>query len=187
MKEETKPAIRREIQQALRKSAPASRAAWSSRIVDHLSDLPRFLESRTVLLFAPLPSEPNLLPLLEAPEFSGRRWVFPRISGQDLRLHLVERTGELSPGTGNILEPTPGSRAVSAAEIDFALVPGLAFDPATGMRLGRGGGYYDRLLAKPGFRAFALGVCFSLQLRAGLPCEAHDVPVHAILTELGVA
>ena len=67
---------------------------------------------------------------------------------------------------------------------DLVLVPGLAFT-AEGERLGRGGGFYDRLLSSPGFRAFKVGVCFDRQMRETLPMEPHDQRVHRVVTEKG--
>ena len=83
-----------------------------------------------------------------------------------------------------MLEPDPSHCPLVAPEaIDLAIIPGVAFDPETGVRLGRGGGYYDRLLASPGFRAVTVGACFDLQLVAGLPAEEHDQRVDLVVSE----
>jgi 5-formyltetrahydrofolate cyclo-ligase len=66
--------------------------------------------------------------------------------------------------------------------VDAALVPGLAWD-RDGRRLGRGAGYYDRLLASPGWRAFRCGVFFAGQEVARVPVEAWDVRLDAVVTE----
>jgi 5-formyltetrahydrofolate cyclo-ligase len=68
---------------------------------------------------------------------------------------------------------------------DLILVPGLGFT-RDGRRLGRGGGFYDRLLAASSFRAFTMGVGFDVQLVPALPVEPHDRRLDAIATESGI-
>jgi len=184
---DAKSAVRREIRQLLRGTTPEDRAAWSAQMVRRLAALPVFLESRTILLFAALPTEPDFLSLLGEPAETGRKLVFPRVAGDELVLHSVDSAEQLSAGSARVREPSPERPIVDPSAVDFALVPGQAFDAATGIRLGRGGGYYDRLLVHPSFHGFTLGVCFSLQLRRSLPAEPHDVPVRAVLTERGLA
>ena len=67
---------------------------------------------------------------------------------------------------------------------DFVLVPGLAFS-RDGHRLGRGGGFYDRLLAGRARDAVKVGVCFALQLHEAIPSEVHDVVLDAVITDKG--
>jgi 5-formyltetrahydrofolate cyclo-ligase len=69
---------------------------------------------------------------------------------------------------------------VAPEEIDLILIPGLAFT-RKGERLGRGGGYYDRFLARVGLRAVKLGICFKEQLLEELPIESHDARVDRVL------
>jgi len=73
---------------------------------------------------------------------------------------------------------SPGD--VSLSEVDLILVPGVAFD-RSGNRLGRGGGYYDRLLK--GYSGSVTAVAFNFQLFETIPTSAHDVPVGTIVTE----
>jgi 5-formyltetrahydrofolate cyclo-ligase len=75
---------------------------------------------------------------------------------------------------------------VAPESVDLFLVPGLAFT-AAGARLGRGGGYYDRLLPLRRAASTALGVCFALQIVAAIPREPHDQVVDAVVTEDGVS
>ncbi|MDQ6809593.1 MAG: hypothetical protein M3Z64_09260 [Verrucomicrobiota bacterium] len=78
------------------------------------------------------------------------------------------------------------SRRASLLELpftpDFILVPGLAFTRAN-LRLGRASGFYDRLLAGCAARAFKLGDCFAFQIRGGIPQEAHDAILDAVLSD----
>ncbi len=91
---------------------------------------------------------------------------------------------DLVPGVFGILEPR-GSEVVEPGAIDFVLVPARGFDRA-GNRLGRGGGYYDRYMAHPDFRAIRCGIAYSAQVLPAIPHDAHDLPVHVLVTESGV-
>lgn len=135
--------------------------------------------ARTVGLFCPLPDEPDLLELMTE---NNRRYVFPRILGESLVWHEVSDVRVLKPnssrGASSLREPCEGG-LVALEEIDLLLVPGLAFT-IEGARLGRGGGYYDRVLASLGPRTVTAGVCFALQVLDTLPLEAHDLPVQHV-------
>lgn len=130
------------------------------------------LECLTVAIFAALPSEPDLLPLVKLhPEC---RWVLPRVQGESLLFHRVmDPEYELISGAYSIREPRADSPLVITSEIDVFLCPGLAFDPK-GNRLGRGRGYYDRMLEKARPNAQKLGICFPYQLVADTFAEPHD-------------
>jgi len=88
------------------------------------------------------------------------------------------------PGVFGILEPA-GSEIVEPGSIDFVLVPARGFD-RSGNRLGRGGGYYDRYMSHPDFHAIRCGIAFAAQVLDAIPHDAHDLPVHILVTEEGV-
>lgn len=67
---------------------------------------------------------------------------------------------------------------------DVVIVPGLGFT-ATGRRLGRGGGWYDRFLAGRRADAVVIGVCFTEQVIDDVPVDVHDVPVDVVVTDAG--
>jgi 5-formyltetrahydrofolate cyclo-ligase len=81
----------------------------------------------------------------------------------------------------NLYEPQ-GADFSSPLSIELAIVPGIAFD-RRGHRMGRGGGFYDRLL--PNLRAFNIGVCFSFQMFDTIPSAAHDIAMDRVVTETG--
>jgi len=136
-------------------------------------------EIRTISTFAALPGEPDLLPLLA--EFPDRQWIFPRVENEWLRLHPVaDASNDLLPGAFGIREPSPALPVVAVSEIDAFLCPGLAFDQ-TGGRLGRGRGFYDRLLAQARPGARKLGIAFPFQLVANTFPEPHDIRMDQIL------
>ncbi len=92
---------------------------------------------------------------------------------------VIDPASELRPGVLGIPEPDAGLPEVPADSIDWALIPGVAFDEF-GYRLGRGAGHYDRFL--PGMRTDAVcwALCLSCQLVPRLPVEPHDVPMDGI-------
>ena len=81
-------------------------------------------------------------------------------------------------GAFNIQEPV-GSTTVPLSTIDVAIIPGIAFDK-NGIRLGRGKGYYDRLLCQ--CDVLKVGICYDFQLMDKLPSDTHDIPMDIIIT-----
>lgn len=173
-----KAALRRQVRADLASLDPT----WmvnAARVA--LSWLAPEITHGTVLAYAPLPGEVPLAPVLVALATEGRL-VLPRVQGAELRLHRVEHLDELERGAMGISEPRPDHPSVAPAHIDTVIVPGLAFG-RDGTRLGRGKGYYDRLL--PHLRARRLALCFSRQLFETVPTEPHDQRVSVIVTEEG--
>jgi len=82
-----------------------------------------------------------------------------------------------------MMEPDPLRCRAADIPPDVILVPGVAFSPGK-VRLGYGGGFYDRFLAASD--ALKIGVAFSCQVLPELPAEAHDVRMDAIITENGM-
>lgn len=183
--EQEKAGIRREILAVLNSLRPEERQRLSAEMLAVLHASPAWRDSQTVLLFCPLRSEPDLAPLLECDD---HKLILPRVTADGLALHRFDRNvGTLRRSPYGILEPDPETCPhARIAEIDLTIVPGLAFDPGSGIRIGRGGGYYDRLLADAEFSAMSIGATFGFQLRQALPSEAHDQPVDALLTESGL-
>jgi 5-formyltetrahydrofolate cyclo-ligase len=134
-----------------------------------------------VLLFHPLSGEADLLPLLESEP--AKRWVFPRVDGENLSLHEWHPTYPWLSGAFGIREPDPMTwPMVSPEEIDLALVPGLAFD-SLGRRLGRGKGFYDRFLGSKEFRGLKIGIG---PLVESIPTQDHDISMDAVLAPEGL-
>ncbi|GAA4775169.1 5-formyltetrahydrofolate cyclo-ligase [Actinomycetospora chlora] len=135
-----------------------------------------------VCLFVAVGGEPGGLPVLEAARALGRRVLLPVTVG-DAPLDWAEYDGpaSLGPGPHGLREPTGPRRGPGAiADAGLVVVPALAVD-RRGVRLGRGGGHYDRSLplAGPATRLVALVDDDGL-VADDLPAEPHDVPVHAV-------
>ncbi len=177
---EAKAGLRQSHLTALREMSPQQRRDWSAQIVARILPHPWWQEADVVLVYAPMPNEPDLMDLLGR----GKRLIFPKIAPTGLTLHEVTAATQLIPTTRWLNEPDAACcPLVSAAEIQLAIIPGLAFARTTGVRLGRGGGYYDRLLSRPEFTARRVGVCFQQQVVELLPQEPHDLVVFEILTD----
>lgn len=159
-------------------SRPHSSVSLVDALVTRLSISP---DLRTVAIFAALPGEPDLLPL--PGRIPGRRWVFPRVNGaSSLGFHLVaDPYTELVPGAFGIREPSPGMPEIPVGEIDAFLCPGLAFDPHGG-RLGRGRGFYDRILSLARPDALRIGVCHGFQIVPDTFPQAHDMLMHEVIS-----
>lgn len=183
----TKDALRRSMQQKLRATLPGERAVWSAGIVRHLQMCDGWAQAgRVVAMFGGMATEPDLLPLLPWLAERGVPVAFFAIEEGVMVPCLVPDHQALVRGKLGVLEPVRAGRVlVDLAALRTVLMPGLAFSSANGARLGRGKGFYDRVLAQAHPDCQRIGVCFHLQMLDVLPCEAHDVPVHATVTERG--
>lgn len=140
-------------------------------------------QAKRVLLYHPLPDEVDVTPLLNLATQQGKRVYLPVVTGpSSIEVRAWTPHAIMHTGAYGIQEPS--GREISAEEymqIDLAIVPGMAFD-LQGHRLGRGKGYYDRLLARLS-TAHRMGVCFPFQVFAGIPSEAHDISMESIICD----
>ena len=155
------------------------RKLQSANILTALEAHPAFRAANTVLLYHSLNDE------VDTHEFirkwsNKKRILLPVVVGDDLELRIYTGPENMSIcGVYGIEEPT-GEAFTDYAAIDFIVVPGVAFD-AKGNRLGRGKGYYDRLLPRiPS--AYKAGICFPFQLVEEVPAESFDVRMDIIIT-----
>ncbi len=129
----------------------------------------------------PLPGELDLRPLLHALHARGHTVLLPETTPRGTPLVFRRWTPDTSLVAGRFGTAHPDAEAMDP---ELLLVPLLAFDDRL-MRLGYGGGYYDRTLAGlPGCRA--IGFAYARQQVAAIPCGPFDVPLDAIVTEDGV-
>ncbi len=131
-------------------------------------------------LYYPLPHEVDLLPLL--PEYPQHIFAFPRcMPGRQLQFHQVKDPAtDMQPGAIGIPAPLPQLPIVEPARFDIVIVPGVAFTTG-GLRLGYGGGYYDRYLPRC-TQAKLLALTYPQQIVDYIPTEAHDLTIPSILT-----
>lgn len=131
-----------------------------------------------ILLYHSLPDELSTREFLE--RWSGRkRFFLPRVNGLNLEILPYDRS-RMALGAFHIEEPQ-GDETVDISEIELVIVPAVAYD-RRGNRVGRGKGYYDRLLAET--RATKVGVGYDFQLLdEEIPAEPHDVAVDMVITD----
>lgn len=134
----------------------------------------------TVTGYHALGDEPGLDSIVD----DRRRWLAPRVEGDSMTFHDWAAPTETIPF--GLQQPTGQAPVVPAGEIDVMVIPGLAFD-RSGVRLGRGGGYFDRFLAAHPEVVETIGVCPVARLVEVLPRQPHDAAVRWIVTEAGVA
>lgn len=188
----TKEELRRAIRTRLREMDPALRAEASLVICQTAANLPAFTQGRCIALFAPLPSEPDIHPLIEEAWAQGKRVVMPLMIKRDpkpeLDWHEVTTWDDVVlPGPLGVREPDPLRCArISYTQLDCAFIPGLAFDE-TGHRLGRGGGFYDSFLSQAPSTLPCIGLMFDCQRVPAVPREPHDQMLRSIITEDGLA
>ena len=156
-----------------------ARAEASAVICEKLRALPEWQAAQVVMAFAPMGDEPDIEPLLCA----TRATALPRWTGDSYEpARIMKLSEDLQAGRFGVREPRPNCPAMDWNEIDVMLVPGLAFD-AEGNRLGRGGGFYDRLLnsARTAGSITAIGVAFEWQKIKTVPMANHDLPVNLLV------
>lgn len=177
---ESKQAVRALMRaQAAAFLAGGSAAAESARILAAAEALPAFRTADCVLLYMALPDEVQTAPLLA--RWAGRKRIaIPRVCGQELELCAYD-PDRIQPGYRGIPEPDPQARRIDPDEIGLALVPGVAFAFGAGQvrRLGRGKGFYDRLL--PRLRCPAVGICYPFRVLDTIPTDPWDHPLDGLL------
>lgn len=175
--------IKAELRRSIRKQKElyqSSFPVWSAELCKIIMQMACWKEAQTVLLYHALPDEPDLQSLLDEGLLQGKQLLLPVVVGDDLVLKHFKGSGSLREGAFHILEPVGEDFPLEQYhQIDLALIPGMAFDRA-GHRLGRGKGYYDRLLPRIP-QAYKLGVCFPFQLLDSIPAESHDINVDEVI------
>jgi 5-formyltetrahydrofolate cyclo-ligase len=182
-----KKALRSRLLGARAAMSPEKRQAAAEALAGSAFEFVSAAGARTVACYVSMGSEPGTRPLLDALRADGVQVLLPvLLPDNDLDWAVYEGADRLASARLGLLEPTTprlGPDAVSAT--DVVLLPGLAVDPATGVRLGRGGGSYDRVLARlavSGSAARLVTLLFDSELVPDLPAEAHDRPVDAVVT-----
>ncbi len=147
-----------------------------------LHSQPAWKKARSILFYAPLPNEVNIWALLPEAIKAGKTVLLPKFDGgigDYTALQICDIESDFLPGKFGIMEPISSCSSFPLNQLDLTLVPGIGFD-AHGGRLGRGGGFYDRLLARvSGIRC---GIAFEEQMVPEIPVEPHDIRMNCVLT-----
>ncbi|MGW2208027.1 5-formyltetrahydrofolate cyclo-ligase [Streptomyces sp. NPDC001781] len=189
-----KRGLRRELLANRRGLTKKGLLAHERALAAHALALPELAAARTVAAYVSVGTEPGTAALLEALRERGTRVLLPvLLPDDDLDWGPYTGPGSLEVashgGRMELAEPTgPRLGPDAVTEADVVLLPGLAVD-GRGMRLGRGGGSYDRVLARlerAGARPALVVLLYDTEVVARVPAEDHDRPVHAVVTPAGV-
>lgn len=178
----------RDAKEALRRSVLAQREALSSasarargeRIQRRVLELPVYRAARAVALYSPVGNEVGTSEISRDALEARKRLCYPKAADGFPHVVRVRSEAELVPGRYGILEPAGSEPCEDPGLAVF--VPGVAFD-RNGNRLGRGAGWYDRLLDRLGARAPRVALAYEFQLVEEVPTEPGDLPVHYVVTE----
>ncbi len=179
---EAKAAVRKEVLCRVRAMSPTERQVASERIQKRLQDQLLWRQAERVWLYASFGYEVDTWPLIHAALAAGKRVGLPRYVPAErayTACEIVDISRDLLPGKLGIREPGGHCPALGLNPLDLVVVPGVAFD-LKAYRLGRGKGFYDRLLAN--VTAVTCGVSFDEQIVEHIPVEPHDVQLTCILT-----
>jgi 5-formyltetrahydrofolate cyclo-ligase len=157
----------------------------SSRILERVLQSGLFTRASVVLVYDSSKTEVDTSRVLDACLAAGKTLCLPRTVKRDCALtphRVADLQNDLEPCRLGFREPFAKLPREPLERIDLVVVPGVAFDTC-GNRLGRGKGYYDRLLALPEFRARTVAFAFECQLVDTVPHEAHDRGVETLITE----
>lgn len=172
--------IRLSMKQVKRCITPEQRQDFSEKIRHYVEQMPEFRTAKTILLYHSLADEVDTSSFLNRWK-QKKRLLLPVVKGEDLAI-CDYNTENMKTGSFGILEPE-GIELEDLSSIDMVIVPGVAFD-RKGNRLGRGKGYYDRLL--PRLKSYKIGICYDCQIIDRIPADEHDIPMDHIVTESGV-
>jgi 5-formyltetrahydrofolate cyclo-ligase len=179
---QAKAILREQIRARVKSLSLAARATASAELGARLRTQEVWRTAKSVLLFAPLSDEPDVWPLLDEALAAGKIVALPTfVSGTNVYTahRIIDPTRDIVVGKFGIREGAEVSPEMELNQLDLVLVPGVAFD-SHGRRLGRGKGFYDRLLV--GVRGTKCGVAFDEQIVEAVPVGPLDISLNCILT-----
>lgn len=168
--------IRNRIKELKSRLSEAEKSKSIDSVFKAIERLDVFKKAKNILLYNSLPDEIGTKRAIESWE-KTKNVFLPRVNGNDIEILRYDRDN-IFVGAFGIEEPA-GNNIFDMKEIDLAIIPGIAFDK-TGNRIGRGKGYYDRLLV--GSDIVTIGIGYDCQLVDQIPVEPHDVSVDIVVT-----
>ncbi len=182
--EESKNLLRRRMVSRRQSLAPAWCLSWSQVIQLAALKSPQYLAARKVALYSPIENEVDTNAILTDALENDKKVFYPRTNNGNLPWFFqISSPTELRAGRSKIPEP-PGVNALSLEDLQnlIVFVPGVAFD-LRGHRLGRGNGWYDRILPVFKDQGVFVGLAYEFQVVDQLATETWDQQVHYIITE----
>ena len=179
---EIKKKLREKIRAQIRAFSPEEKARSDARIFRAVLSLPLYQRAKVIFVYVSLDWEIDTHALIKEALSSGKTVAVPKcLPGGRMEVYRLDDFHQLKAQTLGILEPEEGADKIAEERLELALIPCLSCTK-DGIRLGQGGGYYDRFLAGKK-RLFKLALCRESLLSKNLPCEAHDIRMDAVLTE----
>jgi 5-formyltetrahydrofolate cyclo-ligase len=176
-----KSALRRFIGEKKRALTAREIEFRSLILAGRLYETPQYSAAKSVYVYLSFNQEVRTEPIIRRAWADGKRVAVPKVMGDEMVFIYLDSFDALSPqGAFGILEPASDAPAADDAHA-LVIVPGLAFDRA-GHRVGYGGGYYDRFLARETEHP-TVALCFDFQRVDALEAEAHDVPVDQVISD----
>ena len=172
-----KKEIRKEIRELKKQYTWDGKKEKSVSVWEQVEQDEHFRQARVVLAYWSMDDEVFTHDFVE--KWGGKKeLLLPCVRGDELDIRYFEGKEKLCPGEGYAIPEPVGELFTDWDRIDVVLVPGVAFD-RKGNRLGRGKGYYDKILKQT--HAYKLGICFDFQFLNAIPTEEHDIPMDAVI------
>lgn len=179
-----KSRARKEMRSQMEGLDQAYRSEADAAIAQAITASTWWQDAQTVFCFVSLPSEVSTRPLLEDALSTGKRLCVPLCTEPGaMTLRQITALEDLRPGAMGIMEPSPDTPEVDPRDVFLTIVPCLACT-RMGIRLGRGGGYYDRFLA--GYRGLSVIPSYERMIQYSLPAGQYDMAVPLVVTERGI-
>ena len=173
-----KQELRRAIRERKRAMTEEEIVERSNALAEKFYNSPAYQAASTIYGYLPYNQEVRTVPMLQRALDEGKRVAVPKVYGEEMRFIYLEDLTQVSKGYAGIPEPIADA-PVAEDQQALVLMPGLAFDPR-GHRIGYGGGFYDRFLAKEPHHP-TLALCYEFQMQAHLDTEEFDIPVDTVL------
>ena len=173
-----KQELRRAIRERKRAMTEEEIVKRSNALAEKFYNSPAYQAASTIYGYLPYNQEVRTAPMLQRALDDGKRVAVPKVYGEEMRFIYLEDLTQVSKGYAGIPEPIADA-PVAEDKQALVLMPGLAFDPQ-GHRIGYGGGFYDKFLAKEPHHP-TLALCYEFQMQAHLDTEEFDIPVDTVL------
>ena len=171
-----KPSLRRMVSQLKKLMTDSEKQRQADAVFTRIEQLLQFTDAEDVAVYWSLNDEIDTSRFIEKWYNKKRIWL-PVVVGDDLIFKQFEGISKMTAGAFGILEPT-GQQLDNVSQINLIIVPGVAFDLHNN-RMGRGRGFYDRLLANS--KAFKIGTAYSCQIFNQIPIEETDIPMNLVV------
>ncbi len=183
-----KDAIRKACAERRNQMTSEEHKSFDEKIIQTAVSLVSFRHADIILLYAPIKSEIDVMPIFDIAKQKGKRVAFPKCNTEErtMKFHFVDSLEELSPCAYGIREPSENAPVYDPETTQgsaLCFVPGLAFD-VYGYRLGYGKGYYDKFMNK--FTGSCIGVAYTHQILPSLPKGKFDKHCDVMITEKGI-